>query len=72
MTANVGSLGRTNATSREVCPEGQAVRQQLLDTMVQVNNKYGKIDALMIQECGHYDVQLPPFSHQGHWQPASM
>ena len=65
MTANVGSLGRTNATSREVCPEGQAVRQQLLDTMVQVNNKYGKIDALMIQECGHYDVQLPPFFPSG-------
>ena len=65
LTANVGSLGRTNATTREVCPEGQAVRQQLLDTMVHVNNKYGKIDAMMIQECGHYDVKFPPFFAEG-------
>ena len=60
MATNVGSLGKTDSVTGEVTPEGRTVRQQLADTLARASNVHGKVDALMIQECGYYDVTFPP------------
>ena len=56
VTTNVGSLGNP-----PLSPSNIIVRQQLHDSLVEINNKHGGIDSLALQECMNYETELLPF-----------
>ena len=55
--ANVGSFGK----SQTITNGNRRVRRNLLYRMTNAEGKFGKIDALCVQECGSFDFQCAPF-----------
>lgn len=55
MSTNIGSFGKDSTENSVI------VRKQLHEKLALVNNKFGPVDSLAIQECGIFDVKLLPF-----------
>ena len=56
VSTNIGSLGRQPLKNHMI-----AKRSRIIDTCTEIEEEHGKLDALMLQECGVFDFEPIPW-----------